>query len=248
MPLALTHCSRQILPLKKVRITRPPVPFLKSDDIHQFQAKRKQLRCQAHQIKSEDIRKKFRDVRNLVRAGEEINYQKALSSKSPKYYSARFTESSTPIQTPFVQERWWVEQTSYQHNSKRILGSKESDSFVLREVAFKEIEQQIIKKGSELIATRPDLIPANSIKLVSEYTYITSPLTDRINRCIEKNTFPKALQTSRYARYLKLTIQGDIMIIDQLLSYPCSPKCTNAHTSTDTAYLMTRSLATEKVI
>ena len=24
------------------------------------------------------------------------------------------------------------------------------------------------------------------------------------------------------------------MIIDQLLSYPCSPKCTNAHTSTDT--------------
>lgn len=105
LKLIVPDLSRQIVPLKKVRITRPPVSFLKSDDIHQFQAQRKQLRCQAHQIKSEDIRKKFRDVRNLVRAGEEINYQKALSSKSPKYYSARFTESSTPIQTPFVPER-----------------------------------------------------------------------------------------------------------------------------------------------
>ena len=80
----LLTCLNRHVPLKKVRITRPPVPFLKSDDIHQFQAQRKQLRCQAHQIKLEDIWKKFRDVKNLVRAGEKINYQKALSSKSPK--------------------------------------------------------------------------------------------------------------------------------------------------------------------
>ena len=77
-------CLDRHVPLKKVRITRPPVPFFKSDDIHQFQAQRKQLRCQAHQIKWEDIWKKFRDVRNLVRAGKEINYQKAMSSKSSK--------------------------------------------------------------------------------------------------------------------------------------------------------------------
>lgn len=52
-----THCSPRLdrhTPLKKVKITRPPAPWLKLEDINQLQVWRNQLHYQAHQTKSED--------------------------------------------------------------------------------------------------------------------------------------------------------------------------------------------------
>ena len=54
-------------PLRKIRVTRPPAPWLKSDDIQQPQMQRNDLRYQAHQTKSEDNWKKLRGTRNSLR-------------------------------------------------------------------------------------------------------------------------------------------------------------------------------------
>lgn len=68
---------------------------------------------------------------------------------------------------------------------------KEVDSFELRKVTFKEVERQIKKKKIRTdCAIGPDLLPSKYIKLVTEY--ITSPLTNIINECIDQNIFPKA--------------------------------------------------------
>ena len=49
-----TSCLDIQAPLRKIRVTRPPAPLLKSGDIQQPQMQRNDLRYQAHQTKSVD--------------------------------------------------------------------------------------------------------------------------------------------------------------------------------------------------
>ena len=149
-------------PLRKIRVTRPPAPWLKSDDIQQPQIQRNDLRYQAHQTKSEDNWKKLRGTRNSLRTkikqARRTFYQKALSSKKPKelWHTIHRILNSSLKPLAYDPEELNVHFTN---NTQRILGTYPSSSeclknyitsfsdygndLLLRPVSFKKVEQQI---------------------------------------------------------------------------------------------------------
>ena len=196
----ITTCLDRHAPLKRIKVSRPPAPWLKSNDIHQLQDQRNRLRHEAHKTRSEDVLKKFRSF-----------YQKALSSKAPKELWRTIHRILNPSTKPIYADADELNM-HFSNTAKRILGSystslenmqnyidslsdkNKSDSFTLRRVIFKEVERQIKSMRSDC-ATGPYHIPVKYINLVTEY--ITSPLTHIINECIDQNTFPKAWKISR---------------------------------------------------
>ena len=77
-------------PLRRVKITRPPAPWLNTDDIRQLQKERDRLRHLAHKTKSisTNVWSEFREVRNKIKTKikkiKRCFYEKALSSRKPK--------------------------------------------------------------------------------------------------------------------------------------------------------------------
>lgn len=166
----LLHALIYMLLWEKIRVTRPPAQWLKSDDIQQPQMQMNDLRYPAHQTKSEDNWKKLRGIRNSLRTkikqARRTFYQKALSSKKPKelWHTIRriLNSSLKPIAVDPDELN-----VHFTNNTQRILGTYPSSSeclknyitsfsdygndLLLRPVFFKEVEQQI---------KSPDLIPA----------------------------------------------------------------------------------------
>ena len=75
-------------PLKRMKVTRPPAPWMNSDQIRKLQVEREKLGCEAHEKNTDDSWDAFREVRNKMKSA--INKSKrsfitnALSSKRPK--------------------------------------------------------------------------------------------------------------------------------------------------------------------
>jgi exonuclease III len=84
----IKSCLDRHVPLQRMKITRPPAPWLQADDIRQLQSERNKLRHLAHESKSESVWEKFRAIRNLIKTKikkvKRAFYQKALSSRKPK--------------------------------------------------------------------------------------------------------------------------------------------------------------------
>ena len=87
----ILQCIERHAPLKRIKLIRPPAPWLQKDEIRQTQLLRDKLRFEAHATKAQDIWQKFRDVRNLldllkrkIREARQNFINKALSSKKPK--------------------------------------------------------------------------------------------------------------------------------------------------------------------
>ena len=79
-------CLDRHAPRQRVKITRPPAPWLQAQDIRQLQSERNKLRHAAHESKLESVWAKFRAVRNLIKTKikkvKRAFYQKALSSRN----------------------------------------------------------------------------------------------------------------------------------------------------------------------
>ncbi len=75
-------------PLRKMKITRPPAPWLNAEDIKQLQSERNKLRHLAHATKKDSIWQLFRGIRNKIKTrikeAKRSFYRKALSSRKPK--------------------------------------------------------------------------------------------------------------------------------------------------------------------
>lgn len=158
----LLHALIYMLLWEKIRVTRPPAPWLKSDDIQQPQMQRNDLRYQAHQTKSENNWKKLRGIRNSLRTrikqARRTFYQKALSSKKPKelWHTIHRILNSSP--KPIADDPDELN-VHFTNNTQRILGtypssleclkyyitsfSDDGNDLLLRAVSFKEVEQQI---------------------------------------------------------------------------------------------------------
>ena len=84
----ITGCINRHAPLKKIKFTRPPAPWMKSCNVRKLQIERNELRKRAHTTQNSTIWEKFRDVRNAIK--KEIKkakykfYRSALSSSKPK--------------------------------------------------------------------------------------------------------------------------------------------------------------------
>ena len=75
-------------PLRKMKITQPPAPWLNAEDIKQLQSQRNKLRHLAHATKKDSIWQLFREIRNKIKTKIKETkrpfYRKALSSRKPK--------------------------------------------------------------------------------------------------------------------------------------------------------------------
>ena len=81
-------CIDDHAPLKRVKLTRPPAPWMKDPKIIALQSKRDTFRCIAHQTQHDDDWAHFRLIRNdlkkSIKSAKMTFYKKALSSKNPR--------------------------------------------------------------------------------------------------------------------------------------------------------------------
>ena len=63
----ITDCIDRHDPLRRVKVTRPPAPWMQSQAIRELQARRNYLRKQAHQDDSTESWRLFRTVRNELK-------------------------------------------------------------------------------------------------------------------------------------------------------------------------------------
>ena len=81
------ECFEQHAPLRKIKVTRPPAPWLNNDEIRHPQNCRNKLRKEAHSTGSEKAWQLFRDARNKLKTlinAKMCFYHKALSSNKPR--------------------------------------------------------------------------------------------------------------------------------------------------------------------
>jgi hypothetical protein len=84
----IQDCIDRHAPIKRIKVTRPPCPWLKTGDIQALQIQRNKLRFEAHKTSLDGICNAFRKVRNSlktkIKAAKRSFYQTVLSSKNSK--------------------------------------------------------------------------------------------------------------------------------------------------------------------
>ena len=63
----IVECIDRHAPLKRVKITRPPAPWLPAADIRQLQAERDKFRLDAHNANNDESWAAFRAIRNKIK-------------------------------------------------------------------------------------------------------------------------------------------------------------------------------------
>ena len=86
--ILFTYCLEQHAPLSKMKVSRPPTPWLKDLEICNLKQTRNEFRYNAYQTQSEDDWRKYRDVRNKlkkkIRTTKNNFYKNALNSNRSK--------------------------------------------------------------------------------------------------------------------------------------------------------------------
>ena len=62
------ECIERHVPLKRMKVTRPPASWMNSDQIHQLQVEHENLGCEAHEKNTDDSWDAFREVRNKIKS------------------------------------------------------------------------------------------------------------------------------------------------------------------------------------
>ena len=207
----LGECIERHAPLKRMKVTRPPAPWMNSDQIRKLQAERDKLGREAHEKNTDDSWNAFREVRNKIKSI--INKSKrsfvtnALSSKRPKEVWRIIHRILHPSPKPLQADPDRLNEFFIKTN-ERTLGTKPNErsdlielvhsfsekplpfrfSFKLRCVTIQDVDQEISKLRSDT-STGMDQIPVKFVKLAKDY--ISGPITHIINRCIVTSSFPK---------------------------------------------------------
>ena len=208
--ILVEHIDRHA-PLRRVCLTQPPAPWMKTEEIQLLQADRDKLRKAAHRTHTTAAWDAFRNVRNklkrAIRVAREQFVTKALSSKKPKENWNVIYRILKPSQNiirfePDSLNKFFVgaaERTPTGNNPpipfEDLLGvvnnlpPHEDDrlTFNLRPVTYHEVFQALKTLRADC-STGPDLIPARFIKLAAKA--IASPLTNIISNSISKSIFP----------------------------------------------------------
>ena len=205
----MKDCLDRHAPLRRVKVTRPPAPWLQTEEIRQLQKDRDQLRAEAHKKGGETSWAAFRDVRNKIKSvvdkARRSFVANALSSRRPKEVPS---PSPKPLrEDPEKLKRYFIS------TATRTLGKKpdsthdlldlvrsfpdqtdELSTFAVRNVSRGEVLKEISRLRSDC-STGVDQIPVKFVKLASDY--LSGPLTYIINSCINTSSFPKTWKTAR---------------------------------------------------
>ncbi|CAB3981945.1 Hypothetical predicted protein [Paramuricea clavata] len=168
-------------PLRKMKITRPPAPWLNAEDIKQLQSERNKLRHLAHATKKDSIWQLFRGIRNKIKT----RIKEAKRSLLPESSIVEKTQRSLAHNPSHLTSQ----------STKNFCGSQynTNHSFTLRPATFREVLNEIKGLRSDC-STGTDQIPVKYIKLAADW--IASPLTHIIHY-ISNNSFPKIWKLAR---------------------------------------------------
>jgi hypothetical protein len=213
------ECLERHAPLRRVRVTRPPAPWMKSPNIQTLQKERDNLRYKAHKSDADNgVWAAFRLVRNnlksAIRSARKAFIEKALSSNksrdvwrvihrilkpNPKSLRVDPDELNTHFAT--TAERT-LEASAVSLSDLTSLTdnlpeqSSNGDQFNLKPVTQEDVFKCIRSLRSDC-STGVDNIPARFVKLVAQH--LACPLTSIINKCISNAYFPKLWKIARFS-------------------------------------------------
>ena len=217
----MKDCLDRHAPLRRVKVTRPPAPWLQTEEIRQLQKDRDQLRAEAHRKGGETSWAAFRDVHNKIKSvvgkARRSFLANALLSKRPKEVWKVTHRVLHPSPKPLCEDpeklnRYFIS------TAARTLGTKpdsthdlldlvrsfpdqadELSTFALRNVSRSEVLKEISRLHVRSdCSTGVDQIPVKLVKLASDY--LSGPLTYIINSCINTSSFQKTWKTARVSR------------------------------------------------
>ncbi|CAB4037801.1 Hypothetical predicted protein, partial [Paramuricea clavata] len=218
-----SECIERHAPLKRIKLTRPPAPWMNANEIRKLQADRDRLRFEAHKTNSDDSWKAFREVHNKIKSvinKTKRNFIKtALSSNRPKEVWRMIHHILHPNKKPLHADPDKLNDY-FINTNERTLGTKPAalsdllefidslsdgttpqQSFSLRPVSHREVLCEIDKLRSDT-STGIDNIPVKFVKLAREH--LAGPLQYIINNCIARSTFPEAWKLARISPIPKI--------------------------------------------
>ena len=212
----ISECLERHAPLRKVRVTRPPSPWMKDPLIEELQKKRDAARFILRQTSTDAAWHDFRLVRNklksAIRTARKAFIEKVLySNKSREVWkvihrvlkpSARTLRLDPDELNNFfattAQRTLETQATPIEDLTCLIDNLPDVPSggmrFQLSPVTSENV-LQVIKNLRSDCSTGADQIPTRFIKMVAECLAV--PLTSIINNCIAKAYFPKQWKIAR---------------------------------------------------
>ena len=214
----IKECIDRHAPLKLMKVTRPPAPWLKDPAIAEVKEQKDCLRSAARASNNnKETWEKFCAARNClkesIKSTKRNFMERVLSSKKSKEVwkvihrivhpsPQRITMQPDKLNNFFASTAERTIGINAHHvddyasiiNLIQSLPANFDNGFQIRTVTLKKVIHELLNIRSDC-STVPDNIPANMIKMVADY--LGSPLTDVINTCIKNLYFPSAWKLTR---------------------------------------------------
>ena len=207
----ITDCIQKHAPLRKVKITRPPSPWMKDLNINNLQRDRNRARANFKRnpnvINHEHLKSVRNELKRKIKETKSTFTKKLLSNKNCsetwKVINKILHPNPTSVKVDPSEVNKFFNQTATRTTGKtsesitrEFIQSlpEQENNFNLREVTHKEVLEAIKSVRSDC-STGYDNIPAKFVKPVAEH--LASPLTHIINHSIITSTVPVEWKISR---------------------------------------------------
>ena len=183
----IKDCINHHAPIKRVKVTRPPCPWLKSNNIQALQVKQNKLRFEAHKMSDDSVWNAFREVCNTlktkIKSAKRRFFQTALSSKNSKKIWKVIHSIINPSPQPLQLDPNKLN-THFTSTAQRTLGHSTNigysdflayidslpvnigEKFQLKQVSQVEVFKELLNLRN-FSPTGPDQIPTRYIKPVA---------------------------------------------------------------------------------
>ena len=210
-------------PIKRMKFTRPPAPWLKDPEISQAKNVLDNLQTKSRDLNHFDltVRQNYQTAKNrykeTIRSKKASFLRKALSSRNPKevwetVHSILDPPKKCINQNPESPNQYFIELASKLRNKENvafdktklatIIPEQEPDgAFVIKHTTFTKVNKFISELRNDC-SSDFDNIPVKLIKPVAED--ITSPIVNIINSSISKETFPNSWKVARVCSVPKI--------------------------------------------
>ena len=208
-------CLDNHAPLRRVKLTRPPAPWMRELNVANNQIQCENLRKIAQNDNTEIAWNNYRNSRNslkkVIKSTKASYFKKALlSRKSKEVWSTinkilkpnprRIKANPNDLNTYFSTLASTITGSPveigdlFQHIDNTIPDNNDQESFTIQPTSYNEV-MAILKSLRNDCSTGFDCIPIKYVKMVADI--LASPLTHIINNSIRNNMFPTEWKTAR---------------------------------------------------
>ena len=207
----ITDCIQNHAPIRKVKLTRPPSPWMKDLNISNLQRTRNEARINYRNHPCNDNLEALKSVRSQLKKSIKMTkgtfLKKLLASKNCaetwKVINKILHPNPATVKVNPDEVNKYFNETATRTTGKAAENisdefiqtlPEQQHSFDLHKVTYDDLMKAIKNLRSDC-STGYDNIPAKFIKPVADY--LVSPLTNIINHCITTSTVPSEWKISR---------------------------------------------------